>query len=196
MLEYPSEVRRLNRLLESQLGGSPRYAWRWSEDLLHVMYAITDEGAPIYEERIITLPSDKSLYGQVRKTVLRKLLPHHTDVWVACAMIEVDEKDGSVHGTGIGAWVPLSSSVSGPAALPPGTVPTEELTQCIIRSIRQERSQPKGYLITGFEEADHKREKARWNNAYDRIRDASTAFFNLPGSKGHVSFPSVKQVTN
>ena len=192
MLEYPSEVRRLNRLLESELGGNPRYAWRWSEDLLHVMNVVDEEGKPAYEERIIVLPSDRSLYGLIQKTAVRKLLPEHVDVWVACALVEVDENDGSLAGTGCASWIPLSSSVSGPAALPPGVGPTDELTQSIIRSIRQERAMPKNYLLDDFEEASKKREKARWSNTYDCIRDACAAYYNVPGKRGHVSFPSKK----
>ena len=189
MLEYPSEVRRLNRLLESELGGSPRYAWRWSEDLLHVMKVVDDEGSPVYEERIIILPTDQTIYAQIQKTATRKLLPHHQDQWVACALVEVNDADGSLAGTGIGSWIPISSSVGGPAALPPGVSPTDELTQCIVRSLREERNRPKNYLIDDFEEASKKREKAKWANIYDRIRDCATAFYNAPGQKGHVSFP-------
>ncbi len=191
MLEYPAEVRRLNRLLESELGGNPRYSWRWSEDLLHVMYVVDDEGKPVYEEKIIHLPNDSTLYGQIQKTSVRKLLPHHEDQWVACALVEVDDKDGSLLGTGCASWVPLSSSASGPAALPFGWLPTEELTQCVIRSVRRERNMPKNYLDDGFEAVSKKRERDRWNQAYDCIRDASTAYYNVPGCKGHVSFPTV-----
>ncbi len=191
MLEYPAEVRRLNRLLESELGGSPRYAWRWSEDLLHVMNVVDTDGNPVYEERIIVFPSDKTIYGQIQKTMTRKLLPFCENVWVACALVEVDEKDGSLLGTGCGSWIPICSSMGGPAALPANTMPTAELTQCVIRALREERARPKNYLIDDYEESERKREKSHWNKIYDRIRDRATAFYNLPGAKGHVSFPTV-----
>lgn len=188
---FPEEIRRLNRLLVSELGSQPRYSWRWSEDLRHVMYVVDDLGRPEYVEQPVNLQGGKVIFQRLRKTAVRNLLPFHKDVWVCCALVEIDEKDGMIDGTGCGAWVPLSSSASGPAALPPGVKPNDELTQCVIRSVRQERSMPKGYLDQGYEELCRKREKDRWNRAYDAICDASAAFHNCPGMKGHVSFPSV-----
>ncbi len=190
---YPEAVRRLNQLLASELGHNPRYSWRWSEDLRHVMYVVDDLGRPEYVDSPVNLQGGKIIIQRLRKTAVRKLLPFHENVWVCCALVDVDQKDGELAGTGTGAWMPLSSSASGPAALPPGVDPTAELTQSIIRAVRQEREMPKGYLDQGYEEAQRKREKARWNQAYDCIRDASAAYFNCPGMKGHVSFPSVKQ---
>ncbi len=197
---YSPEVRRLNRLLASELGSNPRYSWRWSEDLRHVMFVCDPDGNPEYIDRPIYVPTKESadrrdgmtvLYSRVRKTAVRNLLPFHKDVWVCCALVEVDEKDGELEQTGNANWIPLSSSLSGPAALPPGVKPDVELTQAIIISVRRERALPPGHLDDGFEEAQRKREKDRWNRAYDCIKDAATAFYNMPGQKGHVSFPSI-----
>ncbi len=192
---YPEAVRKLNQLLVSELGTNPRYAWRWSEDLLHAMAVVDDLGRPQYVDVPVTLPNGKTLWGRKQAVVIRKLLPHHQDQWVGCSLVEVNAEDGAIHQTGNGAWVPISSSASGPAALPFGEKPTQELTQCIIRAIRAERemlAENKNYLTDGFLEDAAYKEKKRWNTAYDRICDASTAFYNLPGAKGHVSLPSVK----
>jgi len=187
---YSPEVRRLNRLLESELGANPRYAWRWSEDLRHVMYVCDEDGNPEYINSPVNLVDGKVIIQRLRKTAVRNLLPFHKDVWVCCALVEVDAKDGQLEGTGAASWIPLSSSLSGPAALPFGVKPDIELTNSIIASVRRERAQPAGYLDDGYEEAQRKREKDRWNRAYDCIKDASTAFYNCPGKRGHVSFPS------
>ncbi len=193
---YPPEVRRLNRLLVSELGGNPRYSWRWSEDLRHVMYVCDTDGNPEYVDKPINLTNGKLLIGRVRKTAVRNLLPFHKEVWVCCALVEVDSKDGELEGTGNANWIPLSSSQSGPAALPAGVTPNDELTNAVIISVRRERALPPGHLDDGYEEAQRKREKDRWNRAYDCIRDAATAFHNLPGAKGHVSFPSIVTATH
>jgi hypothetical protein len=189
---YPEEVRRLNRILVSELGSNPRYAWRWSEDLKHVMYVVDDLGRPEYVEAPVNLSNGKVIYQRLRKTAVRNLLPFHKDQWVCCALVEVDEKDGRIEGTGNANWIPLSSSASGPAALPYGVNPTAELTQCVIRSVRQQRDTPPAVEEQNWEESRRKSEKDRWNRAYDCIRDASAAFYNYPGHRGHVSFPDVE----
>lgn len=196
MDRYPEQIRKLNRTLVSELGTNPRYSWRWSEDLLHAMAVVDDLGRPQYVDVPVHLPGDKVVWGRKQAIQIRKLLPHHNDQWVCCALVEVNEEDGAIHQTGNGAWVPISSSASGPAALPFGIKPTEELTQCVIRAIRAERdmlSKNKNYLTEGFLEDSAYKEKKRWNTAYDRICDASTAFYNVPGKRGHVSLPTVSR---
>ncbi len=184
---YPAAVRTLNQILRSELGENPRYAWRWSEDLIHVMELIHDDGRPIYVEA----KSPAGLTIMVPKTATRKLLPLHENCWVMCALIGgIGKRDGSITGTGDAAWVPLSSSASGPCVLPQNEVPNHLFTDKVITLVRQERSMSPVEFGIEYEKEQQRKEKDRWNRVYDEIRDASTAFCNVPGAKGHVSFPS------
>lgn len=124
------------------------------------------------------------------KTEIRKLLPDHHEQWVVCAMVEVNERDGSIAKTGDGAWVPVTSAASGPVCLAHGDTPSPATTEAVIRSVREYRTQRLADYEICYVERQRKREKAHWNNVYDQIRDAGTAFCNVPGQKGHVSFPS------
>jgi hypothetical protein len=182
---YPAVVRKQNDILRAELGENPRYAWRWSEDLMHVLEVLDSDGAPLYVEA-------KGPYGivcMVPKTATKKLLPQHHDQWVVCALVEVNAKDGSIHGTGSAAWIPVSGP-SGVVCLPENEPPTIVFTQSIIDALRLERSKSATEFGAEWEERERKREKDRWNRIYDEIRGEATAFFNIPGMKAHVSFPT------
>lgn len=178
----PEVVRQLNERLRTELGTNPRYAWRWSENLLHVMGVLDKDGSPVYVEG----RSPDGLVTMVPKTAVRKLLPNHENCWVVCALVEVDEKDGSLEGTGNHAWIPLSSANSGPVHT--YDTPTLSLTEYVIEAIRETRAKRPVDYTREAEEALSKREQDHWLNIYEQIREASTAFYNVPGKKGHVSF--------
>src|SRR5260370_38434512 len=94
---------------------------------------IDDLGRPEYVERGVIVPgSDKRLIVRTHKTAVRKLLLFVEDQWVACALVQVSPKDGEITATGEAAWIPVSSSRSGSAALPPNVEPTTDFTQIII----------------------------------------------------------------
>lgn len=184
MPRHPPVIRRLNDRLLSDLGENPRYAWRWSEDLLHVMEIVDPETGQVQlREACIN-----GIYAMTPVTVVRKLLPFHPNCWVMCALVEVNKRDGSFAGTGNHAWIPLSSSRSGPVCLPSGEIPDISVTESLIASVRAERSRSPIEAGLEWEEQQARKEKARWNRCYDEIRDASTAFHNVPGKKAHVSF--------
>lgn len=183
----PVNIRKLNELLRSELGANPRYAWRWCEELTHVMEVIQDDGAPVYVEG----KSPAGLTVLMPKTVVRKLLPFHENQWILCALVEVNQRDGSLQGTGNHSWVPVSSAVSGPVCLEQHQEPTLANTEAVIQSVRGTRRQSPVEMSVEWEEQRRQKEKATWSRVYDEIRDASTAFANAPGMKGHVSFPSL-----
>ena len=183
---YPAAVRRQNVLLRAELGANPRYAWRWSEELIHVLEVLDLEGTPIYVEG----RSPAGLVTMVPKTATKKLLPMHKDQWIVCALVEVNALDGSIQGTGNHAWVPVSGP-SGVVCLPENETPSIVFTQSIIDAVRLERSKSAVEFGVEYEEQQKKREKDRWNRIYDEIRNESTAYCNIPGMKAHVSFPSV-----
>lgn len=181
---YPLAVRQQNEILSAELGANPRYAWRWSEDLWHVLEVLDLDGNPIYVQG----RSPAGLIVMMPKTATKKLLPEHHNQWVICALVEINSRDGSVQGTGNGAWVPLSSA-SGVVCLPENEMPSKVFTESVIDAVREHRSVRPRDLDLDWEERERKREKDRWNRIYDEIRDASTAFANLPGLRGnHVSF--------
>ena len=181
-MREPAEVRKLNELLRAELGANPRYSWRWSEDLLHVMDVVDSDGKPVYVES----RSPEGLVTMTPKTMLRKLLPFHADCWVVCALVEVNAKDGSITGTGNGAWVPLSSANSGPVHT--HEAPTLAFTQYVIEAVRESRAKTAREHTEDAEEAIAKAERSRWQRCYDKIREEATAFASVPGRKGHVSF--------
>lgn len=186
---YPASVRQQNDILRAELGENPRYAWRWSEDLKHVLDVLDLDGNPIYVEG----RSESGLVCMMPKTAIMPLLPQHHDQWIVCALVEVNTNDGSLAGTGKASWIPVSGP-SGVVCLPENEKPTIVFTQKIVDSLRLERSKTVTETGAEWEEKEKKRERDRWNHNYDMIRNESTAFANVPGRKGHVSFPSVESL--
>lgn len=178
----------MNHLLESDLGPNPRYNWRWSEDLLHVMEIIDPDSGRV---QFVEYTSPEGLTVMTPKTEVRKLLPEHYEQWIMCALSQVNDRDGSISEAGTAAWIPVTSAASGPVCLANGDVPNLATTGSVIQAIRQTRQQRFRDYEIGWEESQRKKEKTHWNNVYDQIRDAGTAYCNVPGRKGHVSFPLV-----
>jgi hypothetical protein len=179
-MRFPKEIRQQNERLRADLGANPIYSWRWSDDILHVMTLLGEFAEETTPAGIIVM---------VPKTVKRRLLPENEHSWVLCALVETDKKDGSLEATGTASWVPVSGP-AGPLALNPFELPNLSTTQYIIDTIRHERARSAAEVGAEWDQSQAQREKARWAKAYDQIRDAATAFYNVPGAKGHVSFPS------
>src|ERR1051325_1336209 len=106
-------IERYNRLFLKDLGSAPRYEWKWSEDLIHVMDAVDRDGKPILSAVARPLTGTNELMigspviymVQQEKRVRR--FPGIWQQWVVCALIELNAEDGAVHGTGIAAWIPV-----------------------------------------------------------------------------------------
>jgi hypothetical protein len=189
-MRYPSIVLEMNRRIRSDLGENPLYAWVWSEDLKHVMSVTDPDGNPVYVEG----RSPAGLVIMMPKVVVRKLLPEHINQWIVAALVEVDERDGMIHGSGCGSWIPVSSSNSGPVCLPPGEEPSVITTQGLIDSIRFYKNRRYADHEQEWLKDKEKREKEHWRMIHEIIKDAGTAYANAPGKKGHVSFPSPKLI--
>ena len=130
------------------------------------------------------------------ETETRLLLPEYPDNWALCVLTETNESDGKIAETGSASWCPISSSNSGPVVLPHGELPTMDMTMSAIGYVRKDRERRKISFKDEWEEDRRKREKAHWNKIYDQISNESAAFCNVPGKKGHVSFPLVNEKGN
>ncbi len=183
MERTPERVRKLNELLRADLGCNPRYSWRWSDDLLHVMEVVDEDGKPVYDEQ----RTPAGIIVMARKKVTRQLLPFHEHCWVLCALVETTLADGELEGTGKASWVPVSGP-TGPVTLLPFEVPNLESTQYVVGCIRQSRTKTVEQMGEEWSADMARKEKDMWQRKYDQIRDAATAFYNVPGKKGHVSY--------
>ncbi len=184
-MRYPKDVIKLNSRLRSDLGANPLYNWRWSDDLLHVMDVVDEDGSPKYVETI----TPAGVICLTPATLTRPLLPYNEHCWALCALLELNNKDGELQGTGNHGWVPVSGG-DGPVALFPFEKPNLETTVYVIGAIHSERVKTATQKGEEWDAEMARSEKAKWNLAYDQIRDAATAFYSIPGEKHHVSFPS------
>ncbi len=178
-------IRKLNTQLIVELGSNPQYSWRWSDSLEHVMEVTDGEGNPQYVETT----SPEGLIVLSPKTAKRLLLPDYRQCWVLCALVPVNKRDGDLQGTGEYAWMPVSGA-NGPVHL--YETPEEQTNRYIIDVIRHERRTSPVAKMDEWQDEMARSERRKWQAAYDQIRDASTAYYNVPGKKGHVSFPSSK----
>ncbi len=202
-MEHPSKVKRLNHLLRQELGQHPLYSWQWSEDLLHVMDAINEDGSPVYEQKELK----SGLVAVAQATRTRKICPD-LDVWVMCAMIDTGRHDGAIHSLGTKNWYPVSDRSSRTVNLPTDVVPDETLTWEFINQMRHFREKEAAKLDAQYIErhltpvpVDESRpnsklvsrqEKADWERYYDEVKDLGTAFGQVPGTKEGVSFGGIK----
>lgn len=187
MERMPEQVRQLNDLLRADLGSNPRYSWRWADDILHVMEVVDVDGNPVYVEGHAP---GSALVTMIRKTETRQLLPFHTHCWVLCALVETSKADGELEGTGKYSWVPVSGP-TGPVSLLPFEKPNQPATQYVIDVIRQTRSKTAAEMGVEWNEQMAQKEKRQWTHAYERVKESATAFYGVPGKRGHVSFPGV-----
>lgn len=178
------DIERYDRLLLAELGNNPVYSWKWSEDLLHVMEAMDQSGQPEMETVL-----KGSVYVVQQKKRLRKVCPHIIDQWVICALIELGAEDGQVHGTGLASWMPVHDRRSHPVALPVGVRPNMASTEDFIKQMRAIRAKSAAQMDADFLAAEERREKQINDRNLDAIRDACTAYYEVPGKKGSTSFP-------
>ncbi len=197
-------IQRYDRMLLRDLGSNPRYSWKWSEDLLHVMDEINPhDGKPIFRP----VPHGEVWVVQQQKTTRR--WPGIWNQWVLCALIELNADDGAVHGTGLAAWVPVYDRRSRPASLPENILPNQTHTEAFIEQVRRTRARDAEEM--GKFEEFHKpatvpmdeserntmlisrAEKVKFDKAKDAIKDGFTAFGEEPGKKGSTSFPKTSK---
>jgi len=188
------QIARLNELLRTELGENPRYSWRHSATLMRVMEAVDADGRPEYETY---WDPDSLLFKTKRIMRLRPLCPDLQHQWVLCALVKMTEEQGRLAGTGEYAWIPVRDDrTSEPCALPTGIQPDQNITAIFIEQMRAERVQTPSEKVEAFAEAQARFEKQHEARCFDAIRDAGTAFYQVPGKKGSASFPSHQGETN
>lgn len=201
-------IERYDRMFLRDLGSNPPYSWKWSEDLIHVMDAIDRDGKPIRETintgildangREITMPGAQAK--------LTRRFPGIWQQWVVCALIDLNEEDGQVHGTGKAAWVPVYDKRSRPACLLENTHPTQTDTMAFIQQVQRTRARDAEEMAR-FEERHapgtvpldendpdqvmgSRADRAKFQEQKLRFKDKFTAFGEEPGKKGGTSFPT------
>lgn len=194
-------IDRYNRTLRTELGEHPLYAWKWSEDLIHVMDEVDSYGKPVYEECV----SPMGIIGLQQRKKPRKFFDALIDQWVVCALIELGNDDGQVHGTGVSAWIPVTDRRGKPAALPQDTHPNQDYTEKFIAQLREFRvneakslNQWQEYFgdkTVPLDETERNSEIVTRNDAAVfaemkyKIKQEFTAFGEEPGKRGGTSFP-------
>ncbi len=194
-------IERYDRMMRADLGASPVYSWKWSEDLLHVMDEVAQgDGKPILKPVLVG-----SVYA-VRQQKVTRRWPGIWQQWVICALIELNADDGAIHGTGIAAWIPCYDRRSRPCAIPENTQPNQSHTEAFIRQIRRMRTRDAEELgkfedfhkpnTVPLDESERntmmlsRAEKQKFDNMKDAIKDGFTAFGEEPGKKGSTSWPT------
>lgn len=201
-----SNIARLNRLFEAELGMNPPVAWKWSEDLLYLKAKFDTDGLPVFETKAAGV-----ILVQVQAREVAKMFPELKDRWVACQVaLFPDSETGQIHHMGQFAWIPIGAGIE-PLALDPDEVPDRATTLAICQRIRHHRKTSKAKLDA---EAERERpsvpldesspqpkfarlvtedERRQYRENLDLIKNEHTAFLTIPGEKGRVSFPSVEE---
>lgn len=198
-------IERYDRLMLRDLGSNPIYSWKWSEDLIHVMDAVSQgDGKPILDVK-----QHGSIYIAEQAKATRKIAPDLVNQWVICALIELNSEDGKVHGTGIAAWIPVRDRRSRAVCLPPNLHPNQSITEDFIRQVRRVRTRDAEELgkwedynaphAVPMDDSERnsplisRAEKAKFENAKLAIKDGFTAFGEEPGKRGSTSWPSTSK---
>lgn len=193
------DIDRYNRLLLRDLGEHPRYEWKWSEDLLHVMDAVDALGKPE-----MTTAAVGSLYVVTQAKRLRKICPHIVNRWCICALVEINGEDGLIHGTGVAGWMPCHDKRSQPVALPEGQRPNQYATEDFIKQMRRIRERDAEEMAqwaywnedntVPLDEEDRnsplasRKDAAEFKRNLMAVKNVWTAFGEVPGKKGSTIF--------
>jgi hypothetical protein len=201
------KIEQLNeRFAQADLGrnvhGQPRFAWKWSEDLMHPMRVIDSYGTPQFDG-YEPVPGS-SLVAPKPMFVTRKLCPELKNQWVLCewkdATISEDEwrrmfgyrLEWPRHGS----YKPVAlvgDTGEQYVCLPPHRFPSRENTDHAIRCIKAALSLSVAEQQQSAVDAAVKREREQDRIEDDMISDDMLPFCHVPGTKDHVSFPTVKQ---
>lgn len=178
----------LNKILGDRLGknpaGAPLYKWVNSDHFFHLMRKLDD-----FEER----RSENGLVLIEPKYVHRKMV-EADDIWLL-AHWHAPESQYSwemKYGPNLlwpreGFYAPVD------VYLEPGTVPSMAVTEQVIEMVRHNRSKTYADHLADGDRIVERREKRQRDLISDIIDNETSAFCAVPGSKGHVSFPSVEK---
>lgn len=185
-----------NRLLRSELGSNPLWAWKHSSKLRFRVQKI--------------VPSDNSLdgfdpqydYQSNPRTGLIELRPVYVDMpmlpmrpnsWVLARFVEANQEQAFKQRFGVrveypvdGIWQPIDVT-----ALRPGIIPGRTETWNMIHAVRANKVAVREYFDNAEANQDkrHAADKARF---LDEARDRFTVGMEVPGKKGGVSLFNAK----
>lgn len=202
------QVRQCNELLARELGPNPLHGWKHSGELHYFALARDDEGKPkatLYcgcgVDKMIHEPHCKTL-SVARYTPERmEMYPQFPNRWIFCRLFPPPSREewSSIYGTEVnyppnGLWMGLSNGITGVIRLPPGAEPSLELTEIVIRGVKDFRAQRLRDLEIDTEfQQDRKRWKTREQHR-SQLKDRMTSRWgNLrPGTRGgDTSFPQI-----
>lgn len=195
-------IQRYDRLMLRDLGSNPTYSWKWSEDLIRVMDAVSPgDGKPVLD----VIPYGSILIAQQAKAT-RKLAPDLVNQWCICALIDPYTEDGRLNGSGRAIWMPVRTKTkSHPVALPPNQHPNQADTENFIAQMRRTRVRDAEEMgkwedfnkpnTVPMDESERntmmmsRAEKKKFEEYKLRFKDNFTAFGEEPGRLGSTSFP-------
>lgn len=195
-------ISRYDNMMLRDLGSNPTYSWKWSEDLIRVMDAVSPgDGKPVLD----VIQHGSILIAQQAKAT-RKLAPDLVNQWCICALIDPYTEDGRLNGSGRAIWMPVRTKTkSQPVALPPNQHPNQADTESFIEQMRRIRARDAEEMgrweelhkpnTTPMDESERntlmmsRAEKKKFEDAKLRFKDKFTAFGEEPGKKGSTSFP-------
>ena len=198
-------MRRLNRLLLSELGDNPPYAWIHSEsaEFMRPMRAMTEDGDLLWNYRCpcglnVAVHSAECVAGCliVVEPVwsIRKTDPELNDQWVLCCLqIPMTEAAWlKTFGTILpypanGSWAPVATETH-TVAMHPGSLPGETLTLALIRARQRSREIKDRDIANAATDRDEKKDKVREIKIRERLQDCLPVNPN-PGSK-HMALKS------
>lgn len=188
-----------NRVLLSELGTHPLWAWKHTSTLRIRVQRIKESATaangiePQYHYKANPLTGLIELSPEY---IDMPMLPKIPDSWVLCRFVEADQEAVFRQQFGVrveypagGIWQPL-----GFTALRPGIVPSRQDTWNMIHGARANRVAVQDFF-EGAEERQNKREAKEARNFGEQLRDKFTAFMEVPGKKGGTSYPAAKPNT-
>lgn len=179
------KIDKLNRLLADRLGrhrfGGPLYKWVQAHELKHYRY-VGDDFVPVSKQTGLVAPKPRFVEVEA--------YPHLGRRWVFAVWQHSEEKHwNSEFGSRVlfhrhGQYFPVM-------VMREGKKPDLDITEFFVQQVRAERSKSATQFEREMEEAVAREDRAAWNQIYNIIDDATTAFGNDPGKRsGGVSFPS------
>lgn len=196
-------IRKLNRMLEDELGSTPLYAWVAcnSSEMMHPCQVLDSSGEPIYDVlcQCGTNVAVHGLHCKISVSVIRgemqPRLPKYMGWWVLAAKRpvldwEADELRRATRPAVLWEPVVAEQHPLGYALWP--HEPDERLTKGVIRMVREFRSLTPAEHGKAFRAAYQKQQKDRKDRAYAMARERFGLTMN-PQEKGGVSFPPVQK---
>lgn len=196
-------IRKLNRLLEDELGAQPLYGWiaANSVEMQHPCQVLDSDANPIYDT-VCQCGRNVDIHGpycRISVSVIRgemqPRLPKYMGWWVLAAkrpVLDWEAEELRRAARPAILWEPMSCEQHPLGYMLWPHEPDERLTKGLIKMVREHRSVPVEERIRQFRKEYAERELRR----RERARDISREQFGMtvnPQEKGGVSFPPVQK---